>query len=217
MSNKVVGIFAHPDDEAFGPGGILAKLAKDHEVYIICATNGEFATGVEDKLLGEERRKELEASRTVLGVKKVFFLDYIDGTLSNNLYHEIAQKIQTILLELKPETLITFEPQGVSGHLDHIAISMITQFLFPQIPSATKLMMYAISRKRAALMQGKYFIYFPEGYRQDEFGEIVDVSDVWDTKIKAMCKHKTQQQDIDRVLSQAKNFPKEEYFLIKQK
>src|SRR6185312_17447051 len=94
----VVGIFAHPDDETFGPGGTLCKFAEEgNEVYIICATSGETATGVKDKKLGEERRIELKNSAEILGIKKVFFLDFQDGDLSNNLYHEIASKVEKIL------------------------------------------------------------------------------------------------------------------------
>lgn len=213
----VVGIFAHPDDEAFGPGGSLALFAKTANVYVICATSGETATGTTDALLGEERREELRKSCAALGVKEVFFLDYIDGTLCNNVYHEIAEKVMTILQKLEPETLITFEPRGVSGHIDHIVMSMITQFIFPKIPSAKKLMMHCMPYERSLAMHGKYFIYFPYGYKKNEIQEIVDISSVWDTKIKAMNEHKTQIQDINRILEQAKNFPKEEYFLVEEK
>lgn len=63
-----------------------------------------------------------------MGVKKVHFLDFLDGTLSNNLYHKLADKIEGHLKKLKPHTVITFEPLGVSGHIDHITVSMVTTF-----------------------------------------------------------------------------------------
>lgn len=213
----IVGIFAHPDDEAFGPGGTLATFAKDNNVYVICATNGESANGREDKQLGNLRRKELENSCKILGIKKIYFLSFVDGTLSNNLYHEIAENIKEIVLKLEPDILLTFEPRGVSGHLDHIAISMITNFIFPQIPTAKKLMMYCAPYKRSLLMQGKYFIYYPLGYKEKEIDEVIDVSKVWDTKVKAMMQHTSQMNDIKRILDQAKNFPKKEYFLVTKK
>ena len=95
----IVGVFAHPDDEAFGPGGTLASFAKERDVYTICVTNGDAGQNSSGKTkeLAQIRRDELLASAEVLGIKKVFFLDYKDGTLCNNLYHEIAGKIQTIL------------------------------------------------------------------------------------------------------------------------
>ena len=78
MGMTIVGIFAHPDDEAFGPSGTLALLAKENDVYLICATNGDAASGKPDPKLAEIRQKELLASANVLGIKKVYFLDFIN-------------------------------------------------------------------------------------------------------------------------------------------
>lgn len=213
----IVGIFAHPDDEAFGPGGTLATFAQNNDVYIICATSGESATGTTDENLGRERQEELRKSCAILGIKDIFFLEYVDGTLSNNVYHEIGEKVQKILEKLQPDVLITFEPRGVSGHLDHIAMSMIAQFVFPKIPSAKKLMMYCNTYERSLLMHNNYFIYYPYGYKDDEIDEVVDIADVWETKVKAMYEHKSQIHDIERILSHANNFPKKEYFLVEEK
>lgn len=213
----VVGVFAHPDDETFGPGGTLALFAKEHEVYIICATSGETATGEIDPKLGEERREELRRSAKILGLKGVFFLSFQDGTLCNNKYHDVADKVKEIVDKLQPEVLITYEPRGVSGHIDHIFMSMVTSFLFPKITSAKKLMKYCLSYERSLPMQGKYFIYYPAGYKKDEIDEVVDVSGMWDTKVKAMYEHKTQLHDVERILEQAVDFPKEEYFLVEEK
>lgn len=213
----VVGVFAHPDDEAFGPGGTLAKFAQNNDVYVICATNGETATGEVDKALAKIRRAELRASCKILGVKKVYFLGFTDGTLSNNLYHTIAGKVKKILHELKPETLLTFEPRGVSGHIDHIVMSMVTQFIFPDIKSAKKLMMHCLTFQRSQLMHGKYFIYFPFGYKDKEIDEVIDVSDIWETKVQAMQQHASQIHDVTRILEQSQQFPKKEYFLVEEK
>src|SRR5262245_58145598 len=101
----VVAIFAHPDDEAFGPAGTIAHFAKDRPVYLICVTDGAAGMNSSDKTheLSQIRRDELINSARVLGVKDIFFFDYKDGTLSNNLYHELAEKLQNKLEELQPE------------------------------------------------------------------------------------------------------------------
>ena len=217
MKKIIVGIFAHPDDEAFGPGGTLAVLSKENNVYIICATSGESATGTYDKKLGEERQKELRASCKILGVKEVFFLGFVDGTLSNSLYHEIAGKIETILKKLKPQILLTFEPQGVSGHLDHIAMSMITSFVARKIPSVKEVWYYGISDRFHKLRNRlQYFIYFPKGYPRKAFNKIINVKDVWETKVQAMKQHQTQIADINRILLFQHLVPKEECFIVKK-
>jgi LmbE family N-acetylglucosaminyl deacetylase len=215
----VVGIFAHPDDETFGPGGTLAVFSKTRDIYLICVTNGDGKQEdrYKEKQLGKIRKKELLNSAKILGVKKVFFLGYRDGSLQHNLYHEIAKQITTILQKLQPKILITFEPRGVSGHIDHIVISMITSFIFPNIPSAKKLMKYCVSDERSQAMGDGYFIHFPLGYTNDEIDEIVDVSAVWETKVIAMHHHISQMHDVKRILERGKNLPKQETFLVVEK
>lgn len=217
--STVVGIFAHPDDETFGPGGTLATLAKEHDVYIICATNGDGKQGnrKQEIALGKKRRKELLASAAILGVKKVFFLGYRDGALSHNYYHKIAEKVLKIVRKLKPEILITFEPRGVSGHIDHVVMSMVTSFVFPEVTSAKKLMKYCLPVANSVLMGRDYFIHFPLGYTEDEIDEVVDTSKVWKQKVEAMYQHQSQIDDVERILKNSKKLPRQENFLVIEK
>ncbi len=211
----LVGIFAHPDDEAFGPGGTLALEAKKRDVYLICVTNGEAGKSSLDEVreLGEVRREELLESAKILGIKKVFFLGYHDGTLSNTLYHEIAEKIIRILNDIKPNTLLTFEPRGVSGHIDHIAVSMITSFVFYKVSYVKHLWQYCLTEKARNVEEYDYFIYFPPGYKKSEIVKIRDVSPIWKQKVKAIHAHKSQLHDIEQILKRHAKLPKEECFL----
>lgn len=221
MKNKktLVALFAHPDDEAFGPGGTLALYTKTHDVYIICATKGESGENHSKDLshqISEIRSGELLASAAVLGVKEVFFLDQLDGSLCNNFYHQIAEKAQTIIQQLKPEILLTYEPRGVSGHIDHVIMSMITNYLFDRSDSVQTLLMYCVDDKYRQEVKD-YFIFFPPGYKHNEIDKIVDVTAVWSKKLEAMNKHSSQQQDIDRLLLRYAKLPREEYFLVRKK
>lgn len=218
MKKVVVGIFAHPDDEAFGPGGTLAKLSKTHDVYLLCVTKGEAGKSPSQiKKLGEIRAKELRRSAKILGVKKVYFLGFKDGTLSNNLYHELSAKIKRHLMKLKPQTLITFEPQGVSGHIDHITVSMATSFVFWKLPFIKNLWQFCRLYSKERFEKQDYFIYFPPGYKRNEIDRIVKTDDFWETKVKAMMCHKSQLGDIKRILKFMEKMPKEEYFLVIRK
>jgi LmbE family N-acetylglucosaminyl deacetylase len=222
MKNVIVGIFAHPDDEAFGPGGTLALLAKTHDVYVICATKGE-AGGLPSQSKDEIanlRENELLKAAEILGIKEVRFLGFEDGTLSNNTYHAIADKVQQHLAELKPDTIITFEPRGVSGHIDHIAMSMITTFVFYKLDFIKRLYYFCISdREKNATEKafGSYFVYFPPGYSKKEIDKTFNVESVWETKVRAMQAHTSQISDVNRILSVKNTLPKEEYFLILEK
>jgi LmbE family N-acetylglucosaminyl deacetylase len=219
---KVVAIFAHPDDEAFGPGGTLALLAKEAEVTLICVTNG--AAGecaiIHDESLEDVRKHELHKSAEILGIKKVIFLRYHDGKICNDLYHEIADKLHPLLVELKPDTLISFEPRGVSGHIDHIAISFITTYLFQKLPFIKQLLYFCLHQTQRARMEATfadYFVYFPDGYTDAEIGKVVDITTVLDTKITAMRAHASQEHDVERILHVQATLPREEYFLVKKK
>lgn len=211
----VVAIFAHPDDEAFGSAGTLALLAKEREVYLICVTDGSAGMNSSEKTraLAEIREEELLNSAKVLGVKEVFFLGYKDGSLANNLYHEVAEKIQKILEGIQPDTIITDELRGVSGHLDHIAVSFITTFVFNRLNFIHELWYYCVTETRRAMVKD-YFIYFPPGYKKEEISKVVDVSVVWQQKIEAMYQHESQRHDVERILKEVQDLPQEENFIL---
>lgn len=220
MKKNLVCIFAHPDDEAFGPGGTIAKFAKTRDVYILCATRGEEGGKKSDGSIGKIRERELLRSAKILGVKKVFFLDFKDGTLSNNLYHELAEKIKDRLKILRPETILTFEPLGVSGHIDHVAVSLVTTYVFEQLLFIKTLLRYCHPRKNMRLMKRvrkEYFIWRPDGYDVKDIGFVNDVSSTWKTKVKAMHAHESQIHDIRWILSFYTKLPKKEYFLVMKK
>ncbi|MEX2028638.1 MAG: PIG-L deacetylase family protein [Candidatus Curtissbacteria bacterium] len=215
---SVVVVTAHPDDEAFGPSGTIAKFAKTNDVYLLCATRGEAGKDFENhKNLAIARERELRTSAKILGVKKIYFLGFIDGTLSNSLYHSLAKKIKNHLKRLKPQTVITFEPRGVSGHIDHITVSMATSFACLKLPFVKTILYHCITEKMRNGFGNDYFVYFPPGYKKDQIGKVVDVADVWDLKIKAMMAHKSQIADAKRILEIRKKFPKKEFFLIWEK
>jgi len=215
----LVAIFAHPDDESFCAGGKLALESKKRDIYLICITDG--SSGMNDthskKELSQIRKNELNESAKILGIKKVFFLNYTDGCLCNSLYHEIASKIEEIIDGINAETIITFEPHGISGHIDHITVSMISSFVFHKNKNLKQLFYCCVDEKEQ-LMAGKdYFIFFPEGYKKAEIDLTVDITSVWRKKINAIQAHKSQKHDIDRMLEVFEKLPKEEHFLVRNK
>lgn len=215
----VIAVFAHPDDEAFGPGGTLALLSITHDVYIIAVTGGEAgmcSIEAKGKKLSEIRNIELLKSSKILGVKKVFFLGYVDGTLSNNLYHEIAGKIEKIFFGLKPDIILTFEPRGISGHIDHIAVSNITTFVFKRKKIGTELWYFCISEKARRREPEDYFIYFPDGYKDEDIDKTIDVTSVWDIRVEAIKAHRSQSHDGQTILKVLERLPKVEHFLIEK-
>ena len=220
MNKKtIVAIFAHPDDEAFGPGGTLAILAQNHDVHIICVTQGDAGhNGTKDtRTLSDIRAEELQNAAKMLGIQQVHFLNYKDGTLCNNEYHTIAVELTKLVHKLNPSILITYEPRGVSGHLDHIAVSMITSFIFERNCNAEELWYFCLSDEMAAEIskrQKPYFVYSPPGYPLAQIDKTFDISPVLDLKLAAMKQHISQWKDENTLSSILKKFP-HEHFIVK--
>lgn len=216
----LVCVFAHPDDEAFGPGGTIATFAKERDVYLICVTKGNAKKELQDhvhKDLAHVRRGELLASAAILGIKEVMFLDYDDGQLCNNIYHELAGKLSEILLTYQPDTLMTFEPRGITGHIDHITVSMVTSYVFDKTAFVKTLLYFCEAEEIMRELRKEYFIHIPAGYVKDECSFVVDIEEMWETKVEAMQAHKSQQKDVDWTLIHLRTRPKEEQFIICKK
>ena len=216
MKPVVVAVFAHPDDEAFGPGGSLAVLSKTHDVYIITVTGvevGKNSLASKDSKLADIRKKELLSSAKILGINKAYLLGFEDGTLSNNLYHEIASEMEKKLKKLNPVTVITYEQGGVSGHIDHIAVHFVTTYVVKNMTKKPELLYYFVPDTHSSLTPD-YFIHYPPPQKAKIAEKIVPTHDVWETKKNAMLMHKSQAHDAKRIIEHTKDLPKEEYFLI---
>jgi LmbE family N-acetylglucosaminyl deacetylase len=127
---RLLGVFAHPDDETLGVGGTLAKYAAEGvDTYLVTATRGErgwMGPPQEDpglEAMARIREAELKAAARALGICHISFLDYIDGDLDQAPHDEVVGKIVREIRRVKPQVVITFPPDGIYGHPDHIAIS----------------------------------------------------------------------------------------------
>lgn len=130
---KLLAVFAHPDDESMGMGGTLAKYsAEGVDSYLVCASRGErgwFGPEQQNpglRALGQTRTIELEHAAMELGMKGLYFLDYIDGDVDQADHAEAIGKIVTHIRRIKPQVIVTFPPDGSYGHPDHIAIAQFT-------------------------------------------------------------------------------------------
>jgi len=124
---SLLAIFAHPDDESFTVGGTLARYAAEGvEVSLLCATRGEAGIkGMAPEETARVREQELRAACAVLGVREVHFLGYHDGELAEADPAEVTARMVQAMRELRPHVVITFGPDGISGHPDHVAVSRL--------------------------------------------------------------------------------------------
>ncbi len=124
-THSVLGVFAHPDDETFGPGGTLARLSDEgHTVHLLCATRGEAGTIGDSASYGPARLAELRTAELidacrVLGLEPPRFLDLPDGGLSALDPDRLLRPIVEAVRRHGPSILIVFDKGGLSGHADH--------------------------------------------------------------------------------------------------
>ena len=137
----LIGLFAHPDDESFGPGGTLARYAAEGvDVHIVIATDG-IAGSVGDPsdlgnhdTLAQVRSAELANAIIALGATSIWSLPYRDSGMRgapDNAHAAafIRQPVEQVVHEvlgyfrrLRPDVVITHDPYGGYGHPDHIRV-----------------------------------------------------------------------------------------------
>jgi LmbE family N-acetylglucosaminyl deacetylase len=124
----VLGVFAHPDDETICAGGTFAKYASaGAEVRVISLTKGG-AGQIRDAAVATRatlqavREKELEAAGDELGLTQTRCLDHPDGGLAEIDSSILVDLASELLREFDPDVVITFGPDGFSGHPDHVAV-----------------------------------------------------------------------------------------------
>ena len=129
---RVLGIFAHPDDEVFCVGGTIALCAAaGADTAIVSLTRGE-AGQIRDgavatrRTLGTVRLAELDLSAGALGVQDVTCLDLGDGRLAQQPLVDVARTAWEAIERFRPDVVVTFGPDGAYGHPDHVTSCLAT-------------------------------------------------------------------------------------------
>lgn len=124
----ILFVGAHPDDETFCCGGLLAMAVRNGQrVLCVTATRGE--GGVQDahrwppERMAEIRTQELGKALKILGMSEHYWLNYHDGTCDQVPEDDASKAIAGIIERSKVDTIITFGPDGLTGHPDHQSVS----------------------------------------------------------------------------------------------
>jgi LmbE family N-acetylglucosaminyl deacetylase len=185
---RMLAIFAHPDDESFAAGGTLAKYAHQGvQVILLCATRGEAGIyGVSPEKTGDIRERELRQAAEHLGIE-VYFLGYTDGELAQTRPEALLETIACWIDLVQPQVILTFGPDGVSGHADHVTISRIVTQAY-DLSYNTGVLLYVHPSEATVLGCGVSFID-----TEDEKSLVqVDISDYKLHKIRAIQSHVSQ-------------------------
>ncbi len=209
-------VAAHPDDENFGAAPIVAVHADEPDLrfLLIHATDGEAGeiapdSGVRKEDLAAARRQEAVDSWTELGTlpARHDWLGLPDGGLENH-PEELVDRIAAFLADERPDVVMTFGPDGISGHSDHVAVSAATTAAFHRVRSdggpGLRRLLYggipesSIERWNERRRQKGEWEWDPNqpfhlrGVPDETIGVTVDTSLVAARAIAALRRHRTQ-------------------------
>lgn len=150
----LLAVLAHPDDESGISGTLASAAARGWQVVVVCATRGEAGEIADPALatpenLGAVREAELRAALEVLGVQGLRLLGYCDSGMPGSDLNEqpdslhcadpgtVIDQIAELMDDFRPRIVITFEPSGIYGHPDHVAVSRYTSAAFQRALEST--------------------------------------------------------------------------------
>lgn len=219
----LLAVFAHPDDEAFGTGGTLTKYAAEGcDVHLVTATRGEAGLILDPERatpanLPYVRENELRCACQVYGIHPPHFLDYQDGQLPIVNQGQAVGRLVRVIRDLRPDVVLTFGPDGIYGHYDHIAVARWTGIAvelaadpdcFPEpdgvcqphqvsklywrtlLQAQVEAMAEEDGRPAAVMMDGVPFYFSARS--EAEISTVIDVSDYIESKLQGIRCHATQ-------------------------
>jgi LmbE family N-acetylglucosaminyl deacetylase len=223
MTRILAAVVAHPDDDTFGCAGTVALHADDPDFrfVLIHVTSGEAGRIADPALatretLGAVREAEDRASWVALGrtPDRHEFFRYPDHRVEEQPIAELVERIAAVLEAERPDVVITFGPDGITGHPDHIATGNATTEAFHQVRERSsgegfrRLLHQAIPRSmldewnRRLVASGKEpmdptQLYQPRGVPDREVGVLIDCGPVVERKLRALEEHRTQAGEME--------------------
>ena len=192
----VLMLWAHPDDETYLAGGLSAALTDaGHRVVCLTATRGE--AGGTAYELGRIRTAELEAALRVLGVDEHHWLNYPDGGCADVDPDAASVRVGAILDDVRPDTVVTFGPDGYTGHPDHRAVSTWVDFAVDRAAEPPRLL-HAVSSEQVIDGEldeefGVFELGRPRVCSDDELALRLDLDDaLLDRKVEALLQQLSQ-------------------------
>ena len=146
----ILGVWAHPDDDIYLAAGLMAAAVDaGQRVVDVTATRGEGGSMDEERwppeTMGDVRTEELLRSLEVLGVQEHHFLEgSVDVDMDTGLDASTTEQVTRIVREVDPDTVLTFGPEGMTGHVAHQDISRITGEVFDAVAKPGARLLHAV-------------------------------------------------------------------------
>lgn len=227
MKKIIFGIFAHPDDEAFGPSGTLLMETKaGTELHLVTLTLGDAGTNPDNHIdLGAIREQEWHTAGALLGATSMHSLGYKDGQLNNQTMIEVGntitqlvtQTIESFDEDIKIE-FMTNDTNGISGHIDHIVAARATCWAFYQLQAAdsrfTRIRLACIPKTLMPTMNTRW-LYMEPGRTLEEISETIDARQYYNDIVAIMRAHHTQRIDGEHHINERGRELGMNYFIVK--
>jgi LmbE family N-acetylglucosaminyl deacetylase len=222
-SRRLAGVFAHPDDDTFSLAGTLASAPEPIAYGVIVATSGE-AGRISDpalatpETLAEVREEEERAALREMGAgdADIRFLRYTDGALASVARAELVGAIAEGLQAPRPQVVVTFGPEGITGHTDHIAVGQAAteafhdvragqedapdgafrRLLYVAVPQARLDAYWRMAAERGLDVGSPDDPFQPRGVPDHTVTVRVDVRSGMDAKLAAIRSHRTQSEEM---------------------
>lgn len=219
---RLVGVFAHPDDDVYTIGGTLALHRDAVRPTLVFCTSGEAGPIYDEALATREtlagvREREQAASMAVLGVRAdVRFLRHPDYRLPNVPFQTLTSEIEEILAEVRPHVVVTFGSDGMTSHHDHVRAGEATVEAFRRrldrsVNAWPRLYQCALPRSAVdgfyagleALDDDAYgtegTLFNLVGVADERVAVAVDTRPVLNDKLRAILAHETQRGELERI------------------
>ena len=184
MKKMLFAIFAHPDDEAFGPSGaLLMESRQGTEVQMVLLTSGDDGQNPDNVPdLASVRLDEWRASGKLIGAAGQHFLGYKDGELHNKHLETIGRQLVDLITNTIDDNtteieIMTNDTNGITGHIDHIVAARAASFAFYRLketePRLTQLRLACVPRERFPAANVAW-IYAEPGRMPEEIDQTIE-------------------------------------------
>jgi LmbE family N-acetylglucosaminyl deacetylase len=218
---RLAAVFAHPDDDVYQLGGSIALHEKGIELTVVMCTSGdagpiwvpELATR---ETLGDVRESEERAALGAVGAPEadVRFLRHPDWRLPEVPFEQLVTEIEDVLHEVEPHVVVTFGPDGMTSHHDHVRAGEATTEAFGRVRRRRSSMrrlyhtalarsdvdrFYAGIRELDPATRHEYSLFHLTGVPDERIAVRVNTRPVQDRKLEAILAHRTQIGEWDQV------------------
>jgi LmbE family N-acetylglucosaminyl deacetylase len=218
---RLAAVFAHPDDDAYSLSGTILRREGDLDLTVVLLTSGGNGpiwepVATRETLAELREREELSWAASVGAADaRIEFLRYTDWHVPDAPFDEAVERVRAILIDAEPDVVVTFGPEGLTHHHDHIRAGEIATQAFHRARDGStggfsRLFRIALRRSTmdeyyaAVAARGLPFgdqetFLNPVGVPDETIAVDVDATEVYERKVAAISQHRSQIGELEHI------------------